>query len=119
LFQKRYKERIVIEKVFVGNLPHDATEVDLKLHFEKAGAVRSAKIITHGKRHRSRCFGFIDMENADAAVSDLNGKDFGGRPLRVNKAWDREAFTRPHSGHRDRGERGDRGDRGHRGGSRR
>jgi RNA recognition motif-containing protein len=107
----------VIEKVFVSNLPHDATEADIKLHFEKVGPVRSVKIITHGKRHRSRCFGFVDMENADAAVSDLNGKDFGGRPLRVNKAWDREAFSRPH---RDRGERGDRGDRGHhRGGSRR
>ena len=110
----------MIEKVFVSNLPHDATEADLKLHFEKAGAVRALKIITHGKRHRSRCFGFVDMENADAAVSDLNGKEFGGRPLRVNKAWDREAFARPHSGHRDRGERGERSERGgHRGGSRR
>lgn len=110
----------MVEKVFVSNLPHDATEADIKLHFEKAGAVRSVKIITHGKRHRSRCFGFVDMENADAAVSDLNGKEFGGRPLRVNKAWDREAFVRPHSGHRDRGERGERSERGgHRGGSRR
>jgi RNA recognition motif-containing protein len=117
LVLKRNKENFVVEKVFVSNLPHDATEADLKLHFETVGAVRALKIITHGKRHRSRCFGFVDMENADAAVSDLNGKEFGGRPLRVNKAWDRDAFVRPHSGHRDRGERGERG--GHRGGSRR
>lgn len=97
----------MIEKVFVGNLPHTATEPELLEHFQKIGAVRVAKIITHGKRRRSRCFGFVDMENAENAVTELNGKDFGGRPLRVNMAWDREAFSRPG---------GDRGDRRHGGG---
>ena len=104
----------MIEKVFVGNLPHDATDAVLKTFCESIGIVRAAKIITHGKRHRSRCFGFVDMENADTAVTELNGKELDGRPLRVSKAWDREAFPRSHSGHRDRGDRGDRG--GHRGG---
>ena len=100
----------MIEKIFVSNLPYDATEVQLKEHFEKLGSVHSVKIITHGKRHRSRCFGFIEMDNADQVITDLNGKEFGGRPLRVNKAWDRESVPsqRHHDGGRERGPRRER-----------
>jgi RNA recognition motif-containing protein len=105
VFCQPQQEEILIEKIFVSNLPHDATEEQLKEHFQQHGAVRAAKIITNGKRHRSRCFGFVDMENAEKAIAELNGKEFGGRPLRVNKAWDRESLpsSRPH---RDREGRG-------------
>jgi RNA recognition motif-containing protein len=92
-----FQEDLLVEKIFVSNLPHDATETQLKDHFQQSGSVRSAKIVTHGKRHRSRCFGFVEMDNADQVICDLNGKELGGRPLRVNKAWDRE-FT-PHQRH--------------------
>jgi RNA recognition motif-containing protein len=97
----------LVEKIFVSNLPYDATEEQLKQHFEKLGPVRSAKIITHGKRHRSRCFGFVEMDNVENAIAELNGKELGGRPLRVNKAWDREAIPshRPHREGRGGGRR--------------
>jgi RNA recognition motif-containing protein len=102
-----YQEELLVEKIFVSNLPFDATEEQIKDHFQQLGAVRSAKIVTHGKRHRSRCFGFVEMENAENAIAELNGKELGGRPLRVNKAWDRESLPhqRPHREGRGGGRR--------------
>ena len=61
--------------------------------FEAHGDVSSAKIITDRETGRSRGFGFVEMpndENAQAAVSALDGTDFDGRPLRVNEARPRE-----------------------------
>jgi RNA recognition motif-containing protein len=98
----------LIEKIFVSNLPFDATETQLREHFQQIGSVRSAQIVTHGKRHRSRCFGFVEMENAENAIAELNGKDLGGRPLRVNKAWDREFTPQHRHGGRERSGRRER-----------
>lgn len=77
-------------KLYVGNLPYRATEQELKQHFAQFGEVSSAKIITDRETGRSRGFAFVEMENSDEAISVLNGKDFGGRPLVVNEARERQ-----------------------------
>jgi RNA recognition motif-containing protein len=80
-------------RLFVGNLPFDTTESQVKeLIAGDNRTVRSVKIISDKKTERSRGFAFVDLdsdEEAQAAISELNGKDFGGRPLKVNEAEER------------------------------
>jgi RNA recognition motif-containing protein len=78
--------------IYVGNLPFSATEDQIRDAFAKHGNVLSVKLISDRETGRPRGFGFVEMEDAeaDAAVADLNGKDFGGRTLRVNEARERE-----------------------------
>jgi RNA recognition motif-containing protein len=83
----------VAKKLYVGNLPHATTEDELKSLFETYGNVVSVQIIIDRMSGRSKGFGFAEMssdDEADAAISALNGKDFGGRPLTVNEARPRE-----------------------------
>lgn len=80
------------KKIYVGNLPFQSTESELKDLFGQHGNVESAKIIEDRETGRSRGFGFIEMEDAsaaDQAIQALDGKDFGGRNLKVNEAQDR------------------------------
>ncbi|MDH5705955.1 MAG: RNA-binding protein [Candidatus Aminicenantes bacterium] len=75
--------------IYVGNLPREATEDDLRQAFEPFGQVTSAKIITDKFTGDPRGFGFVEMSNsseAQAAISGLDGKDLKGRTLRVNEA---------------------------------
>ncbi len=73
--------------LYVGNLPWSTTEAQLRDLFAEYGEVSSAKIIEDRETGRSRGFGFVEMENgADQAIESLNGKDFGGRNLKVNVA---------------------------------
>ncbi|MGD8535649.1 MAG: RNA-binding protein [Candidatus Aminicenantes bacterium] len=75
--------------IYVGNLPREATEDDLRKAFEAFGEVSSAKIITDRFTGDSRGFGFVEMSNsteAQAAISGLDGKDLKGSNLRVNEA---------------------------------
>ena len=78
-------------KIYVGNLPWRVDDAELEQMFTPFGAVDSARVITDRETGRSRGFGFVEMSNADAqnAISELNGKDMGGRPLRVNEANER------------------------------
>ncbi|MEM7246200.1 MAG: RNA-binding protein [Acidobacteriota bacterium] len=80
-----------MKKIFVGNLPWNTTEADLREFFEQYGQVHSAAVVTDRETGRSRGFGFIEMdpEAADNAISGADGQDFGGRPLRVNEAQSR------------------------------
>ena len=82
-------------RLFVGNLPFDTTEAQVKqLVSGENRTVRSVKMITDKDTGRSRGFAFVDLddeEEAKAAIAELNGKDFGGRPLKVNVAEEREA----------------------------
>jgi RNA recognition motif-containing protein len=80
-----------MKRIYVGNLPWSADETALRELFSTVGEVHSAAVITDRETGRSRGFGFIEMENADAdkAISQLNGQDMGGRPLRVNEARER------------------------------
>ncbi len=95
---------IMAKTLYIGNLPFDTTEDDLRQLLESHGAVESVKLITDRHTGRPRGFGFVDMDSsgADAAISALDGHDFGGRTIRVSEARERQPAGPP------RGERGDR-----------
>ncbi|RJX28953.1 MAG: RNA-binding protein [Desulfarculus sp.] len=80
------------QNLFVGNLPYTTTDEELRALFEAHGSVHSAKVISDRVTGRSRGFGFVEMdpEGAAAAMAALNGKDLGGRPLRVDEANERK-----------------------------
>ena len=78
--------------IYTGNLSYDLSEEDLKAAFEEYGEVTSAKIISDRYSGRSKGFGFVEMESPEdgqSAIDSLNGKDFGGRELRVDTASER------------------------------
>jgi RNA recognition motif-containing protein len=78
-------------KIYVGNLPFSATDAEVRELFAQHGTVESVSIITDRDTGRPRGFGFVEMSRADAsrAIQNLNGKELGGRPLRVNEAQER------------------------------
>lgn len=78
-------------KIYVGNLPFTATDAELRTLFAEHGTVESISLPTDRETGRPRGFGFVEMNRADAsrAIQNLNGKDLGGRALRVNEAQDK------------------------------
>ena len=88
------------KKLYVGNLSFNSTEEEIKAAFGQFGEVTSVTIIKDRDTGRSRGFGFVEMENADAAIAQLNGKEFGGRTLTVNEAREREDRKRGGGGGR-------------------
>lgn len=87
--------------IYVGNLPKEATEDDLRQAFEAFGQVTSAKIITDKFTGASRGFGFVEMPNspeAQSAINGLDGSDLKGRPLKVNEARPRRDDRRSRGG---------------------
>lgn len=101
------------KKIYVGNLPFNATDADLHQLFSPHGNVESAQIISDRDSGRSKGFGFVEMstpEEAAAAIAALNGQQHGGRALTVNEAKPKE------SGGGGRGGRGGYGGGGGRGG---
>ncbi len=81
-----------MKKLYVGNLPWRTTEDEIREYFASFGEVQSVAIITDRETGRSRGFGFVEMDDggADTAISQADGRDFGGRPLRVSEAQARE-----------------------------
>ena len=79
-------------KLYVGNLPFSATEESVRALFAEHGSVESLSLVNDRDTGRPRGFGFIEMSSSDAsrAAEALDGKDFGGRALRVNEAKARE-----------------------------
>ena len=79
-------------KIYVGNLPFSANDDQVRQMFEAHGTVESVALINDRETGRPRGFGFVEMPRADAAraIQALNGKDMGGRPLRVNEAQERQ-----------------------------
>jgi cold-inducible RNA-binding protein len=76
-------------KLYVGNLPYNTTEDDLRTLFSEAGTVKSASVIKDRETGRSKGFGFVEMgtdTEAQQAISKFNGFTFNGRPLKVNPA---------------------------------
>jgi RNA recognition motif-containing protein len=84
--------------LYVGNLPFNATETDVKTLFERHGQVDSVKLISDRETGKPRGFCFVDMpqNEALAAIQALNGFQMNGRPLRVNEAQERP--QRPRNG---------------------
>jgi RNA recognition motif-containing protein len=79
--------------IYVGNLSYTMTDGELRDAFAAFGTVTSAKILMDRETGRSRGFGFVEMPNqseGEAAISNLNGKELGGRALRINEARPRE-----------------------------
>ena len=78
-------------KLYVGNLPFTANEDSVRALFAEFGTVQSLALVNDRDTGTPRGFGFVEMDNSDAtrAMQSLNGKDFGGRPLKVNEAQDR------------------------------
>jgi len=79
--------------IYVGNLSRNTTDGELRQVFEEFGRVDSVSIITDKLSGESRGFAFVEMPvqaEAMAALSGVNGKDLGGRPLKVNEARPRE-----------------------------
>src|SRR4030088_2272433 len=108
-----------MKNLFVGNMSFQTTEADLRAMFEPFGQVSRVHIATHRETGRARKFTFEGMPNdarAAKAISGLDGKEVGGRNLKVNEARPKSAPSGPRGGggggfDRDRGgERG--GDRG-------
>ena len=80
--------------IYVGNLSYGMSEDELREAFSAHGEVSLVKILMDRETGRSRGFGFVEMPNqseGETAVSQLNGKDLGGRALRVNEARPRES----------------------------
>ncbi|MCB0418959.1 MAG: RNA-binding protein [Bdellovibrionales bacterium] len=76
-------------KLYVGNLPYSITEGDLESMFTEHGSVDSARLILDRASGRSKGFGFVEMssdEEAENAISALNGKELDGRAIVVNEA---------------------------------
>ena len=96
-------------KLYVGNLSFDTSSEQLQTIFSETGTVQSASIVEDRETGRSRGFGFVEMstkEEAASAIEQFNGKEVGGRALKVNEAKPRE----------NRGGGGGRGFGGNRGG---
>ena len=74
------------QKLYVGNLSFNTTENELRELFGQHGAVQSAQIVTDRDTGQPRGFAFVEMDNADAAITALDNQPFGGRNLKVNIA---------------------------------
>ena len=91
-------------KIYVGNLPQEVTEDDLRLTFEKYGKVDSTEIIKDWDNHQSKGFGFVKMRSKDdgqTAIDGLNETELKGNTLTVNKA---QPLTDNHGGRGRHGE---------------
>ena len=87
------------KKLYVGNLSFDVTESQLQELFAPYGSVQRAQLITDRDTGRSKGFGFVEMttdQEAQAAISGMNGQMVDGRALTVNEAKPRE--DRPRTG---------------------
>ena len=82
-------------RLYVGNLPFSADEDQIRELFSQKGrTVTEVKLVTDRDTGRPRGFGFVEMgssEEADGAIRDFNGFSFGGRPLTVNEARERQS----------------------------
>jgi RNA recognition motif-containing protein len=79
--------------LYVGNLSFETSTNDLQTLFAQAGTVQNVSVIEDRETGRSRGFGFVEMstkEEGAAAIEQLNGREVGGRTLKVNEAKSRD-----------------------------
>jgi cold-inducible RNA-binding protein len=89
-----------VKSLFVGNMSFQTTEGDLLTLFNQYGQVTRARVVVDRETGRARGFAFVEMPNddeADKAVVGLNGKEIGGRTLKVNEARPKGASPAPRS----------------------
>ena len=106
-------------KLYVGNLSFDTTEIDLQDAFAQAGTVTEVALMQDKFTGRSRGFAFVTMSSGDEAqkaISLFHGKNLQGRALTVNEARPREDRPAGGGGGSRRDDRGGHGDRGSRSG---
>lgn len=72
--------------LYVGNLEWQTTEDELEDFFAACGKVSSVQIIKDRETGRAKGFGFVTMENADEAITQMNGKELRGRSLKISAA---------------------------------
>src|SRR5881227_3220582 len=85
--------KLMSMKLYVGNLSFDTSSNEIQTLFAQAGTVESVSLIEDRETGRSRGFGFVEMQTKEegaAAIEQFNGKDLGGRALKVNEAKPRE-----------------------------
>lgn len=85
-------------RLFVGNLPYDVTEAELRTHFSAVGAVTYVSLPTDRETGRQRGFAFVefgDRAQAEEAVRRFNNQAFKGRPLAISEARERDDRARP------------------------
>jgi cold-inducible RNA-binding protein len=90
-------------KLYIGNIPFDARDEELREIFSGFGALGTATVIVDPRKGRSRGFGFVefdDPEHGRAAIAGVNGTQFGGRKLVVNEARSRDGGFSGHRGNR-------------------
>ena len=80
-----------MKKLYVGNLPFTATEDEVTEMFGQFGTVHSVALINDRETGRPRGFGFVEVDDNDLSgmLQNLDGKEMGGRALRVNEAEDK------------------------------
>jgi cold-inducible RNA-binding protein len=104
-----------MKNLFVGNMSFQTTSADLKALFEPFGQLARVHVAMDRETGRARGFGFVEMVNdaeAAAAIAALDGKDMGGRNIKVNEARPKEAGAGPRgprSGGNSGGYGGDKG----------
>jgi cold-inducible RNA-binding protein len=90
------------KKIYVGNLSFATNDDQLNQIFTPFGQVTSSRVITDKYTGRSRGFGFVEMDNveeANKAIAELNGKNIDGRDLNINEAKPREDKPRSSGGY--------------------
>jgi cold-inducible RNA-binding protein len=103
-----------MKNLFVGNLSFQSTESELRALFEPFGQVGRVHLAMDRETGRARGFGFVEMSNDDEAkkaIAALDGKDVGGRKIKVNEARPKERTGSPQNNNRG-GNSGNRGGRG-------
>ncbi len=81
-----------MKRMYVGNLPYSSSEDDVRDLFSQYGDVGDVNVVRDRETGKSRGFGFVEMgqDQADEAMSELDGSKFGGRTLKVNEAKPRQ-----------------------------
>lgn len=89
--------------IFISNLSFRIDSNDLRQLFQEYGEIASAKVMTDRETGRSRGFGFVEMEDEEAAkkaIAELNQAEYDGRVINVNEARPREEKPRTNGGNR-------------------
>jgi cold-inducible RNA-binding protein len=109
-----------VKNLFVGNLSFQTTESDVRALFAPLGQITRVHMAMDRETGRSRGFAFVEMPNDDeakSAMAALDGKELGGRNIKVNEARPKTGRPAPHSGGHSAGNSGGRGAGGGRRGS--